>query len=72
MTPLSISSSVTYISTFTKNAITGVYAVVGYGTSYVSLGVRPAISLVEGLEYSSGTGSIDDPYIVDAPPLGGS
>lgn len=28
-------------------------------------GVRPAISLVAGIEYSSGNGSMTDPYIVD-------
>ena len=30
-----------------------------------SLGVRPAVSLVSGLEYSSGDGSMANPYIID-------
>ena len=33
-------------------------------------GVRPAVSLVSGLEYSSGDGSMADPYIVDLSSLG--
>lgn len=28
-------------------------------------GVRPAISLVPGIEYSSGDGSVDNPYVVE-------
>ena len=35
-----------------------------YGTT-VSLGVRPAISLIPGIEYSDGDGSMEHPYIVD-------
>ena len=34
-------------------------------------GVRPTISLKKGTKYTSGTGSQEDPYIVDAPPITG-
>ena len=36
----------------------------GSGTGYEN-GIRPAISLRPGIEYTSGTGTIADPYIVD-------
>ena len=37
------------------------------GTIYMSnsYGVRPAISLIPGIEYSSGDGSMDNPYVID-------
>jgi hypothetical protein len=34
---------------------------------YSSRGVRPAVSLTPGTEYTSGTGSMADPYIVEVP-----
>ena len=44
-----------------------------YTLSYYSAGqaarVRPVISLKPGTTYTSGTGSQEDPYIVDAPPI---
>ena len=36
----------------------------------ISNGVRPVVSLRPGIKYTSGTGSVDDPYIIDAPPIG--
>lgn len=33
-------------------------------------GVRTVVSLIPDIEYLSGTGSMEDPYIVDAPPTG--
>ena len=36
----------------------------GYNTGW-ELGVRPVISLKPGTEYISGTGSKDNPYIVE-------
>ena len=36
---------------------------------YYSSGVRPAISLKPGIEYTSGDGSMANPYVVDAPPV---
>ena len=38
-----------------------------HGTNFVnsSLGVRPVISLKPGTEYVSGTGSMEDPYVVE-------
>ena len=37
------------------------------GTVNTTIGVRPAISLKPGTEYTSGTGSMADPYVVDVP-----
>ena len=37
--------------------------------TYKDEGVRPVISLIPGTEYVSGTGSMADPYIVDAEPV---
>ena len=41
-----------------------IYLNSGAGYVYSGYGVRPAISLKPGTEYVSGTGSMDDPYIV--------
>ena len=41
--------------------------VAGFTFVFESAGVRPAISLKPGTEYASGTGSMDDPYIVEVP-----
>ena len=32
---------------------------------YYAYGVRPAISLIPGIEYSSGDGSMENPYVID-------
>lgn len=40
----------------------------GFAASSSIIGVRPVISLKPGTEYVSGTGSMADPYIVDATP----
>ena len=54
---------------------TNVYAVTKEGnvvTNYSGLrNVRPVVSLNPDVEYISGTGSMEDPYIVDAPPIAG-
>ena len=41
---------------------TGAYGFTDVNTSF---GVRPVVSLKPGTEYASGTGSKDDPYIVE-------
>ncbi len=35
-------------------------------------GARPSVSLNTGIGYSQGTGAMNDPYVVDAPPVSGS
>ena len=57
------------ISQFNKNRATGLIvmssgSLAGSGIN-VPHGVRPVISLKPGTEYSSGTGSKNDPYIID-------
>ena len=66
-----------YWTLFPSFAAIGQYAIsaVGQYVSYkgdiinldvhYSLGVRPAISLIPGIEYSSGDGSRENPYVID-------
>lgn len=41
---------------------------VSYGVSSTG-GVRPSVSLNTGIGYSQGTGAMNDPYVVEAPPV---
>ena len=54
---------------FSDDSAYGSYVdTIGYGSSYFvssSYGVRPAVSLRAGLEYMSGDGSVDYPYVID-------
>ena len=59
ISPYSFSSSGAYVSDVKDSGYLGAYF------AYTEHGVRPAISLKADIEYSSGDGSMENPYVID-------
>ena len=59
LSPSHKSSSSLYIKTISNS--------IDYIPIYSNIGIRPVISLIEGIEYISGNGSMTNPYVIDLP-----
>ena len=61
MTPSNYSGSYAYMyETDYSGYLNNIYSI-----SYNSLGVRPVISLIPDIEYVSGDGAMEHPYLID-------
>ena len=58
-------SPANYRFDYAKNHNTRETGMIYPDNSYYNEGVRPTISLIPGIEYSSGDGSMDNPYVID-------